>query len=371
MRILIAPDKFKHSLGARDVGERIAAGLRAVLPQAQIEIIALADGGEGTAEAITQARSGEWVTCATHDSLGRSIQARYGWLKTSRTAVLEMNAAAGLQRLAPNERNPLLASTFGVGEMLLDAATRGANEVIIGLGGSATNDGGVGMARALGFRFLSDAGRYLKGPLEELLHLAQIEQPNERIWPRITAACDVRNPLLGERGASRFFGPQKGATPEQVEILERALLRLAAVAAQSFGHDHRAAPGAGAAGGLGFGLLTFCGAEVRSGFDVVAEAVELRQKIDSADVVITGEGKLDCQTREGKAPAGIAELARALKKPVFAIVGQATDDMEVRQLFDGVLTLDDPTPDHRHAAELLETRARELALELAKTTWND
>ncbi len=362
MRILIAPDKFKGSLGARAIGEAIARGLEAALPEADLEIVPLADGGEGTAEAICQARGGEWVNCPAHDALGRVRPARYGWLAAPRLAVMEMSAAAGLAQLAPDERNPLRASTFGVGEMLASATARRAVEIIIGLGGSATNDGGFGLARALGFRFLGDDGRALTGPVSELADLAQIISPNELSLPRITAACDVRNPLLGEHGATRTFGAQKGATPEQIEILERALSRLAEVAALTFARDDRESPGAGAAGGLGFGLLTFCGAAVQSGFDVVAEAIDLRAKIERADIVITGEGKLDRQTLAGKAPVGLARMARELRKPVYAIVGTATEDPEVRLLFDDIATVDDASPGYRNTAQLLEIRARALAL---------
>jgi glycerate kinase len=274
-----------------------------------------------------------------------------------------MSAAAGLQSLLPKQRNPVSASTFGVGEMLRAASGQGAREIIIGLGGSATNDGGFGLARALGFRLIGRDERELTGPVTALLDLSRIEPPDDLSLPRTTAACDVTNPLLGRHGATWTFGAQKGAKPEQLETLERSLARLAEVAAQTFHHDYRDVPGAGAAGGLGFGLLTFCGASVRSGFEVVAEAIELRGKIERADVVITGEGKLDRQTLAGKAPAGVAQMARALKKPVFAIVGQATDESEVRELFDGVATLDDASPDHRDAARLLEIRARQLALQ--------
>ena len=326
MRILIAPDKFKGSLGAEEVAERIRAGIRSALPTAEIEMVPLADGGEGTAETIRRARGGEWVSCAAHDALGREIQTRYAWMAQSALAVLEMSAAAGLQSLLPEERNPLKASTFGVGEMLRAAASHGAQEIIVGLGGSATNDGGFGLARALGFRFVGRDDRELTGPVSALVNLARIEPPDELPLPPITAACDVTNPLLGPHGATRTFGAQKGATPEQLENLERSLARLAEVAAQTFHHDHRDVPGAGAAGGLGFGLLTFCGAAVRSGFEVVAEAIDLRAKIERADVVITGEGKLDRQTLAGKAPAGVARMARALKKPVYAIVGQAAEN---------------------------------------------
>ena len=366
MRVLIAPDKFKGSLGARAVALAIAAGLRRAMPEAEIEILPLADGGEGTADAIQTARGGEWIDCEAHDALERPITARYAWLSETQLAVIEMSAAAGLAQLAPNERNPLEASTFGVGEMLRDALARGAGEIILGLGGSATNDGGSGLARALGFRFLGSDSQVLEGPVSKLVELAGIELPNELSLPSIVAACDVDNPLLGPRGATRTFGAQKGATSPQLEILESALARLAAVAEETFGFDHRDTPGAGAAGGLGFGLLTFCGAQIRSGFDVVADAIRLREKIRQSDIVITGEGKLDRQTLAGKAPAGVARMARAEAKMVCAIAGQVSEDPEVRCLFDAVIALDDTSENYQNTPALLEERARILAAEFQK-----
>ena len=359
MRILIAPDKFKGSLGADAVGAHIAAGLREVCPEAEIEVQPIADGGEGTAEVLRRSFGGETVECPAHDALGREVRARFGWVPTARLAFLEMSATAGLAQLAPEELDPLGASTFGVGEMLLAAIARGADNVLLGLGGSATNDGGSGVARALGFRFLNAAGQEIKtiGAMEKL---ARIVRPNELRLPPITAAADVRNPLLGARGATRTFGPQKGATPERVALLERALTRLAEVVAES-GRDFREVPGAGAAGGLGFGLLAFCGAELRPGFEAVAEALDLRERISAADYVITGEGNLDRQTLEGKAPAGAARLARELGKPVFAIVGRCSGEAEVQALFDGIYALDDVPPHFARTPELLEQRARELA----------
>jgi glycerate kinase len=361
MRILIAPDKFKGSLGARAVGAALAAGVRQALPAAEVEVCPLADGGEGTADVICSALNGEWVACPAHDARGRPLQANYCWSPGSRRAVLEMSAAAGLVRLAPNERDPLRASTFGVGEMLRAAAARGADEILVGLGGSATNDAGFGLARALGFHFFRHDGLELTGAVSELSDLTRIEVPDELKLARLIAACDVRNPLLGTEGATRTFAAQKGATPDQIEILERALTRLADVAAKTFGCDHRIAPGAGADGCLGFGLLTFCGATIRSGFEVVAELNGLREKIARADIVITGEGKLDRQTLAGKVPAGVARLARAAGKRVFAIVGQAAKDAEPRKLFDAVITLDDTSPTYRDTAKLLERHARALA----------
>lgn len=364
MRILIAPDKFKGSLGARAVGETLAAGLAEALPSAEIRVCPLADGGEGTAEVICLALTAEEIVCPTHDALGRPIEAIYGWLPKARRAVMEMSAVAGLFRLTQEERDPLRATTFGVGEMVSAAMARGAGEIILGLGGSATNDGGFGLARALGFEFFAADGQPLTGPVNELQRLEKIVSPNELKLPRIEAACDVRNPLLGLHGATRTFGAQKGASPEKMEILERALERLADVAARTFGVDHRAVEGAGAAGGLGFGLLTFCGATVRSGFEVISELVGLAEMVGWAEVVITGEGKLDRQTLSGKAPAGVAQLARSAGKRIFAVVGQAEDD-EPGELFERVLTLDDDSPGYRETTSLLRERAAALGRLLA------
>ena len=368
MHILIAPDKFKGSLSAREVAESIAIGLRDVLPDAVIDKMPIADGGEGTADAIREMCGGEWVTCAAHDALGQPIEARYIWLRDRATAVMEMSEAPGLWRIAPEERDLLRANTCGVGEMIKDAVSRGAKEILIGLGGSATNDGGLGMARALGFRFYgSEPEQELERP-DELAKLMRVV-PGETVnVPRIIAAVDVRNPLLGERGATRTFGPQKGGTPEQLEVLEHGLARLADVVAGDLGCDFRENPGAGAAGGLGFGLMSFCGASVRPGFDVVAEFVGLKTAIERSDVVITGEGRLDEQTLEGKVPAGVARLAHDLGKRVFAIVGASSESPGVRNLFDGVYVLarKPVTPQEAiaRAGELMQERARELAREL-------
>ena len=386
MRILVAPDKFKGTLNAREVAQNIAKGLLDVMPDAQIEVVPMADGGEGTAEAICDARGCSWIECNAHDPLRREIDARYGWIDQEKLAVMEMSEAAGMRRLSESERDPIRATTVGAGEMILEATKRGANEIIIGLGGSATNDGGFGMARALGFRFLSNE-KELTGAVTELEQLTEIilpeklvgalvssAQPNDRwltqpplqhVLPKIIAAVDVKNPLLGENGATRVFGPQKGASESDLDKLERALTRLADVVATEFGFDYRDEAGAGAAGGLGFGLLSFCGATIRPGFKVVAQAVGLEAKMKDADLVITGEGSLDRQTLEGKTPAGVAELARKLHKPVFAIVGRASEDRELREIFDGIYQNARPgmsqQENMKRAAELLRENARELA----------
>jgi glycerate kinase len=323
----------------------------------------MADGGEGTAEVICDALGGSWLKCKAHDPLGREIDARYAWIADRKLAVLEMSEAAGMRRLSESERDPVRATTFGVGEMILNAAQYGAREMIIGLGGSATNDGGFGMARALGFRF--DYEHEHERKVTCLLHLTKIAKPKDFILPKIIAAADVRNPLLGENGATRVFGPQKGAVDDKIDNLERALAKLADVVSKEFGVDYRDEPGAGAAGGLGFGLMSFCGARIRQGFDVVAEAVRLESKMKDVDLVITGEGSLDRQTLEGKTPMGVAQLARKLGKRIFAIAGRTDKNRQVRELFDEVYELSEPGMSEREnikrAAELLRERAQELA----------
>ncbi|HUE41401.1 MAG TPA: glycerate kinase [Chthoniobacterales bacterium] len=369
MRILIAPDKFKGTLSAREVGEAIATGLREILPDAKIDIAPMADGGEGTAEVISQALGASWIICTAHDPLNREVEAHYGWIEKSKSAMMEMSEVAGMRRLRPNELNPEIATTFGVGEMILDTAKRGATEIIIGLGGSATNDGGFGMARALGFRFglerEQDGERVF-----DLANLKTIEKPPDLKLPQIVAAVDVRNPLLGEDGATRVFGPQKGVTPDKIGKFENALTRLADVVTAQLGCDYRSEPGAGAAGGLGFGLVSFCGAKIRPGFDEVTRAVGLERRMKDVDFVITGEGSLDRQTLEGKTPAGVAQLARKLGKRVFAFVGRATEDRQVLGMFDGVYQNSRPEmsteENMKRAAELLQDNARQLAKDLKK-----
>jgi glycerate kinase len=369
VKILIAPDKFKRSLDAREVAENIAKGLRDVLSGAKIDIVPMADGGEGTVEVISDALGGSLLQCKAHDPLGREIDARYAWIENRNLAVMEMSEAAGMRRFCESERDPLLANTFGVGEMILDAAQRRARKMIIGLGGSATNDGGFGMARALGFRFFGQEKKQeLTGALSELQKLERIEKVKHLSLPKIMAAVDVRNPLLGANGATRVFGPQKGAGENEIEVLERALTKLADVISREFGVDYRNEVGAGAAGGLGFGLMSFCNATIRPGFDVVAEAIGLESKMRDVDVVITGEGSLDRQTLEGKTPAGVARLARKLGKRVFAIVGRASEDLQVREIFDGVYENAQPRMSEKEnmarAAELLRENARKLAKKL-------
>ena len=323
--ILIAPDSFKGTLSAEAAAAAIAAGIRRAIPRARFRLIPMADGGEGTVEAVIAATRGKWQRCRVRDPLGRRITTRYG-LAGGRAprAVIEMAAASGLPLLQPAERNPLLTSTEGTGDLLRDALNRGARHIWMGIGGSATNDGGTGMARALGVRFLDRRGRDLPcggGALAELARLDLTGLDPRVRQVAIEVACDVTNPLCGPAGASAIYGPQKGATPAMVRRLDAGLKQLAAVVRQQLGADVAAAPGAGAAGGLGFGLMAFCGAQLRRGVEMVADAVNLEAHCRGCDLVITGEGRMDAQTVNGKTPMGVAQAARRAGVPVVAICG--------------------------------------------------
>ena len=370
MRLLIAPDKFKGSLSALAAAEAIERGFRSVFADAVVDIAPIADGGEGFAEALAAALGAQWIQLASEDANGRAITARYAWLESEHLAVIEMSEASGLWRIQPEDRDPLLASTHGTGILLRDAIARGARKILIGLGGSATTDGGIGIARALGYRFLNeDGGEFhaVPGTLDLLHH---IERPSTLALPEIIAACDVQNPLLGERGTARVYSPQKGANPHTVEALEAVMRRLADVCTTSFDCDFRNIPGAGAAGGLGFGLLTFCAAKIQPGFDIVAETIHLDQRIAAADWVITGEGRLDDQTLDGKGPAGIAARARAAGKRVIGFAGAVTETAEHAHLFDALVPITDRPialeEAMREAPLLLERAAARTARLLAK-----
>ena len=367
MRVLIAPDKFKGCLSAQEVAEAIGAGIREVLPQAEVELMPIADGGDGTAEVISNALAGSWTTCRVHDALGRQIDAGYALIENGRVAVMEMSEAAGMRRLAEEERDPLRATTFGVGEMILDAARRGSEKIIVGLGGSATNDGGFGMARAFGFRFFDDEGVQIRTSITKLRNLKQIEQPRNLVLPSIIGLVDVQNPLLGRNGATRVFGPQKGATGMQLLLLERCLKRLSRIAVRQVRALSPKASGMGAAGGLGFGLAAFAGATLKPGFPVVAEMISADSRVASADVVITGEGRFDVQTLSGKGPAGIAELAREYGKPVFAIVGEAVRDKNRKtDVFDGIFELSAIASSKDESMTMARELLRQCAGDMAK-----
>ncbi len=327
--IAIAPDSFKGTLSAAEAAAAIAAGVRRAIPRARFRLIPMADGGEGTVDAVIAATRGKWRRCSAHDPLGRTMTTRYGLVggRTPR-AVIEMAAASGLPLLKPNERNPLVTGTEGTGDLLRDALNRGAKHIWMGIGGSATNDGGTGMARALGVRFLDKRGNDLPRGGGALATLDRIVL--DGLDPRvkqvsIEVACDVTNPLYGANGASAIYGPQKGATPAMVRQLDAGLKQLAKVVKRQMGVDVSEAPGSGAAGGLGFGLMAFCGARLRRGVEMVADAVELEAQCRGCDLVITGEGRMDGQTVNGKTPMGVARVAGRVGAPVIAICGCTGD----------------------------------------------
>lgn len=332
MRILIAIDKFKGSIPAPVAVQAIASALGQGLPEAKCDACPIADGGEGTAEAVVAALSGKWCETATFDAQNRPVTARYGQVQDGGRleAVMEMSAASGLAMVSDLRLDPATASTHGTGLMLQDAIDRQVNRIVIGIGGSATNDAGIGMAAALGFRFLDGNGAPLEPIIANMDRLAKIEPAPRQCLPEILVACDVNNPLLGEAGCTRVYGPQKGV--KDFEFFESRLQRVADIARRDLGLDPRDVPGAGAAGGLGWGLITFCGATLTSGFDLIADLIHLRERIAATDVVITGEGRLDAQTLHGKGPMGVANMARELGKPVAAFAGaiEAREQLSTR-----------------------------------------
>lgn len=365
MKILVAPDKFKGSLSAVAAVAAITRGLRAVWPDAEITAAPIADGGEGFAEALCVALGGAWVETRALDPLGREVAARYAWVEAEQLAIIEMSEASGLWRLTKDERAPLRANTFGTGQLMRHAVERGARKILVGLGGSATTDGGVGMAAALGYEFLTSDGEELELIPGKLIALTRIQSGNAIDLPEIIAACDVQNPLLGPRGTAHIFSPQKGASAADIVALEGGLSALADAVTTDLGCDFRDTPGAGAAGGIAFGLMSFCGAKVCSGFDLVAETLRLEERIAASDLVITGEGRIDGQTLEGKGPAGVAALARRHGKPVLALAGSVAENAAVHALFDATCAIiDEPvTLDAAmtRGAEFLERAATRAA----------
>ncbi|WP_367107052.1 glycerate kinase [uncultured Psychrobacter sp.] len=323
MKILIAPDSFKESLAAIDVCRAIKSGFSQVFSNANYTLLPMADGGEGTSDVLSYALGGRWKSVRVHDPLMQLITAKY-LLLSDGTAVIEIAQACGLHLLTSSERNPLVTSSYGVGEMIMDALNEGAKRIIIGLGGSATNDAGLGMLMALGMNFYDYDGNSLAQGGLQLARLQRIDDTkfNPKVLDTVfEVACDVTNPLCGETGASSIFGPQKGANLQQVQLLDNALNNFATISHKQGDKDYQNIKGAGAAGGLGFALMRFCNAKLQSGFDTVAKAVNLYEHIASADLIITGEGMLDSQSAMGKVAGSISKLARANGKPVIAICG--------------------------------------------------
>jgi len=323
-RIVVAPDAFKGSLSAGEVARALIRGMAHTFPDAEYVAVPVADGGEGTAQALVDATGGQMRTVTVDGPLGEPVEAFFGVLGDGVTAVVEMAAASGLPLVPPHRRNPLVASSAGTGQLIRAALDAGCRKIILGLGGSATNDGGAGMAAALGAKLLDAHGRPIPPGGAGLASLARIDV--SALDPRlaeteVVAACDVDNPLTGPRGASRVFGPQKGATPAMVEQLDAALAHYGRVLARDLGIDVVHRPGAGAAGGMGAGAMAFLRARLVSGVDLVMEAVGLAEKLEGAWLAITGEGRLDGQTARGKAPAGVARLAARAGVPVIGVAG--------------------------------------------------
>ena len=329
MKVVIAIDSFKGSLSSIQAGNAIKDGVKTVFPEAEVYISPIADGGEGTMEAIVGATGGEIVRIPVHNPLAEEIIASYGIIPESKTAVIEMASAAGLPLIPAEQRNPLYTTTYGVGEMIGDAIEKGCRNFIIGLGGSATNDGGVGMLQALGFEFLDSEGDSIVFGAEGLSDLAEIRIENA--MPELSEctfhiACDVENPLCGEKGASAVYGPQKGADNDDVEKMDKWLNTYAKLTKEVIPESNPDFPGSGAAGGMGFAFLSYLNSELKSGIELVIGQTNLEEHIKTADVVVTGEGRLDGQSAMGKAPVGVAKIAKKYGKKVVAFAGCVTDE---------------------------------------------
>ena len=331
MKIVLAPDSFKGSLTSLQVANAFEKGVKRALPKANCIKVPMADGGEGTVQSLVDATGGKFVRKQVVGPVGKKVSARYGLLADGETAVIEMAEASGLPLATGKDRNPLKTTTYGTGELMLDAVKRGARKIILGIGGSATNDGGVGMAQAIGVRFLNKQGREINeygsgGMLDKIagVDLRQLHPDIKKT--KIIVACDVNNPLCGKQGASHVFGPQKGATPVMVKKLDANLKHLASIVRKDLRKDIAKRKGAGASGGLGFGLVAFARATMKSGIDIVLEATQIEQHFKKADLVLTGEGQVDFQTAFGKTPSGVAKAARKYGVPTIAIGGGITDD---------------------------------------------
>ena len=330
MKVVVAIDSFKGSLSSLEAGEAVREGVLKADKDAEVVIRPLADGGEGTVEALAVGMGGEMIGCEVTGPLGTPVTAKYCIVKGA-TAVIEMAQAAGLPLVPADKRDPMVTTTYGVGELIRDAISRGCRSFIVGIGGSATNDGGTGMLSALGFEFLDENGAPIAQGAQGLKDLASVSGANalpELGECSFRVACDVNNPLCGERGCSAVYAPQKGASPEAVRIMDRWLAKYAETSKKAFPNADANYPGAGAAGGLGFAFMTFLGGALESGISIILDETELERHIADADVIVTGEGRIDFQTAMGKAPIGVAKLAKKHGKRVVAFAGCVTDDAE-------------------------------------------
>lgn len=329
MKVVVAIDSFKGSLSSMEAGTAVAEGIYRADKDAEATVRPLADGGEGTVEALTAGMNGRIEHVSVTGPLGTGVEAAYGMIVATKTAVIEMSAAAGITLVDEQDKNPLHTTTYGVGELIQDAIKKGCRNFIVGIGGSATNDGGVGMLQALGYGFLDAAGRQVPYGAEGLARIVKIT--DDRVVPELKEchfkiACDVTNPLCGEQGCSAVFGPQKGATLSMVEEMDKWLMHYAALTKEKYPQSDRNKPGTGAAGGLGFAFLSYTNAALDSGVKIILEETKLEEYIKSADIVITGEGRLDSQTIMGKAPIGVARMAKQYGKKVLAFSGCVTED---------------------------------------------
>ena len=370
MKVLLCPDSFKDSLSAEQAAQAMARGIHRAAPNAITHLCPLADGGEGSLDALIAATHAERRTLTVQDALGRPRQAAWGWLSEQRTAFIELAEASGLQHLTREERNALHTTTLGVGELFLAALDAGATHALLLLGGSATNDAGAGMLQALGATLLDAQGQPLPpggGALQQLATLDLSTLDPRLADLRVEAAVDVDNPLLGERGASAVFGPQKGATDADVATLDRALGHFADLTAKALGKDDRALPGAGAAGGMGFAAHCFLNAALTPGIEMIMQQANFAQLLNDVDLVITGEGRLDGQSLAGKTPIGVSRAAKRQSKPVIVLAGslgdgwQACTEEGVTAAFalaDGLMTLEQALP---RTAELLADRCESIA----------
>lgn len=329
MKIVVVIDSFKGSLSSLEAGRRAEEGIKRVDPLAKVVVKPLADGGEGTVDALVEGMKGKKEMLTVKGPLGAPVQCEYGILEEEKTAIIEMAGAAGLTLIKKEERNPELTTTYGVGEVILDAIQKGCRRFIVGIGGSATNDGGVGMLKALGYEFLDERGDSIKDGAIGLRDLSYINK--EEVDPRLKEceffiACDVNNPLCGETGCSAVYGPQKGADEAMVKRMDLWMQHYAKVVKEAFPKAEDEAAGAGAAGGLGFAFLAFTNAVLESGIQIVMKEIRLEEELKDADLVITGEGRLDGQTAMGKAPVGVAKLAKTYHLPVLAFAGSVTKE---------------------------------------------
>jgi glycerate kinase len=345
MRVLVAPDSFKGTLSAFDVARCMTEGVRRVLPDARVVEAPVADGGEGTVEVLVSATGGRMKEITVTGPLGTPVRARWGILGDGKTAVIEMAAASGLNLIPEGRRNPLITTTFGTGQLIRETLNAGVRKIIVGLGGSGTNDGGAGMAEALGVRLLDVYGNSLGpgGAALQSLDRIDLSQCDPRLdTVEIIGACDVDNVLCGPAGASKVYGPQKGATSEQVLILDRALTKYAEVLRRTLDIDVSPMKGAGAAGGLGAGLVAFCHARLQRGIAIVLDVIGFDACLNGVDAVLTGEGALDRQLKDGKALSGVLERCACFSVPVYAVVGRVEgppSDYRGKGMFEHVLSL--------------------------------